>query len=64
MTEQVKKIMEEVEKLSQKEQAQLVEALLSFKKKPGNKSILDFLGIYNGGKALYSRLDRNSIYEK
>jgi len=64
MTEHVKKIIGQVERLSQSEQSELVDAILSLKKKAGKKSILDFVGIWNGGKALYSRLDRDSIYEK
>jgi len=64
MTEHVKKIIGQVERLSESEQSELVDAILSLKKKTGRKSILDFVGIWNGGKALYSRLDRDSIYEK
>jgi len=64
MTEPLKKIMEELEKLSGKEQAQLVDAILTQQKKKRGKSVLDLIGIHHGGKALYSRLDRDSIYEK
>jgi len=64
MTENVKKIIEEFERLSPREQAQLRKALAGRKKRKGKKFLRDFLGRYDGGKALYSRLDRESIYEK
>lgn len=53
MTENVRKIIEEVRELSAKEQGEVLEELLALRKKRGKKSILDFVGIWHGGKALY-----------
>ncbi len=61
MTENVKKIMAEVEKLSPREQAELRKALMRRRKKHGRNSVLDLIGIGDGGKALYTRLDRGSF---
>ena len=63
MTEQMKKIIDMAEELSDREKSQLVDAIISLKKKKSKKSITDFIGIWSGGKALYSTLDRDSIYE-
>jgi hypothetical protein len=64
MTESLKKIIEMAQNLPGKERQKLVSAIRFKKPKKGKKSITDFLGIWDGGKALYSKLDRESIYEK
>jgi pyrimidine operon attenuation protein/uracil phosphoribosyltransferase len=63
MTEQMKKIIDMIEELSEREQSQVVDQIISLKKKKSKKSITEFIGIWSGGKPLYSRLDRDSIYE-
>jgi len=64
MTEGLKKLIEIAQNLPAKERDKLVSAIRFKKPKKGRKSITDFVGIWDGGKALYSHLDRESVYEK